>query len=146
MNGILLDPGSYRVDDGKWLVRTDGDCWPGCQDLSKPDTELGTFSVTYLNAIPVDHLGMYAAGVLACEYAKACAGVKCRLPSGVTSITRQGISMEVSAGLFPNGLTGINEVDVWVQMYNPHALTTGPTVWTPNQGGRARTTTSLPAF
>jgi hypothetical protein len=146
VDGVLLDPGTYRVDDGKWLVRTDGDCWPGCQDLSKPDTQVGTFSVTSLNAIPVDRLGQYAAGVLACEYAKACAGVKCRLPAGVTSITRQGISMEVAAGLFPNGLTGINEVDVWVQLYNPNNLALLPTVWSPNQGGKARTTTSLPAF
>lgn len=146
VDGVVLDPNTYRVDDGKWLVRTDGDCWPGCQDLSKPDTEAGTFSVTYLNAIPVDHLGQYAAGVLACEYAKACAGIKCRLPSGVTSITRQGISMELVTGLFPGGKTGIQEVDVWVQMYNPNALTTLPTVWSPNQGGKARTTTSLPAF
>jgi hypothetical protein len=144
VDGLVLDPSKYRVDNGRWLVRTDAGCWPDCQDLAKPDTAVGTFSVTYLNAIPVDALGQYAAGVLACEYAKACQGVKCRLPAGVTSITRQGISMDLVRGVFPDGLTGITEVDIWVSTINPNHLSMAPTVWAPNQSGRVRVTTSLP--
>ena len=74
IDGVIVDPWTYRVDDGRWLIRLNGECWPDCQDLSLADTEVGTFSVTYLNAIPVDSLGQYAGGVLACEFAKACSG------------------------------------------------------------------------
>lgn len=139
VDGQVLAASSYRVDNGMWLVRTDGQCWPDCQDLAKPDTEVGTFSVTYLNAIEVGGLGQYVAGILACEFAKACTGGKCRLPAGVTSITRQGISMDLSMGAFPGGITGIREVDLFVATYNPNHLAMTPTVWTPDQPGQVRT-------
>jgi hypothetical protein len=144
IDGEVLNPWSYRVDDGRWLIRLDGQCWPDCQDLGKPDTEVGTFSVTYLNAIPVDSLGQYAGGVLACEFAKACAGAKCRLPSGVTSIARQGVSYEIAAGSFPGGATGIREVDAWIARYNPYHLKTQPAVWTPDEPVLVRTVTIAP--
>lgn len=145
IDGKVLDPWTYRVDEGRWLVRLDGECWPDCQDLALADTEVGTFSVTYLNAIPVDSLGKYAGGVLACEYAKACAGGKCRLPSGVTSVVRQGVSYEIAAGSFPGGATGIREVDTWIARYNPNHLRTQPAVWTPDEPVLVRTITIPPA-
>lgn len=124
----------YRVD-GNRLVWVDStrDCgWPSCQDMTKPDTEVGTFSVTYLNAYPVDTLGAYAAGVLASEFAKACTGGKCRLPSGITSIARQGIAMDFATGAFPNNLTGIREVDAYIGLWNPTPIRQGATVWSPD--------------
>jgi hypothetical protein len=131
IDGLLVDPSAYRVDDGHLLVRTDGGCWPDCQDMTKEATEVGTFAVTFLNALPVTPLGEYAAGLLACEFAKGCATGKCRLPSGVTSITRQGITMDLVSGTFPDGLTGIREVDVYVYAYNPNHLPMVPAVWSP---------------
>ena len=131
VDGAVVPSTAYRVDDGRWLVRTDGHCWPDCQDLSKDPTQVGTFAVTYLNALPVTPLGEYAAGLLACEFAKACSGGKCRLPSGVTAITRQGITMDLAIGVFPDGLTGIHEVDAYVALYNPgHRRPTA--IWTPD--------------
>jgi hypothetical protein len=141
IDGVVLDPLTYRVDDGKWLVRLGDECWPDCQDMALADTEVGTFSVTYLNAIPVDALGAYAAGTLACEYAKACNGQKCRLPSGVTSVARQGVSYEIASGAFPNGETGIREVDTWVARFNPHHLRMPTQVWTPDEPNLVRTIT-----
>jgi len=38
LDGAVLDPSAYRVDNGNRLVRTDGGCWPACQDMSKPGT------------------------------------------------------------------------------------------------------------
>lgn len=90
------------------------------------------FNVTYLNAYPVDSNAAYAVGVLALEFAKACAGTKCRLPSGVTNIVRQGVSYEVQSGAFPNGFTGIREVDTFIGLWNPGALKRGATVWSPD--------------
>ena len=144
IDGVIVDPWTYRVDDGRWLIRLNGECWPDCQDLSLADTEVGTFSVTYLNAIPVDSLGQYAGGVLACEFAKACSGGKCRLPSGVTSVARQGVSYEIAAGSFPNGATGIREVDAWIAQYNPNHLRVQPQVWSPDEPVLVRTITVPP--
>lgn len=133
VDGVAVVPSKYRAD-GNRLVWTDpGACpWPICQDLSKPDTVSGTFSVTYLNGYPVDSIGAYAAGVLANEYAKACTGGQCRLPTGVTSIARQGVSFTVASGAFPGGLTGIREVDGFIAMWNPKGKTEGPRVWSPD--------------
>jgi hypothetical protein len=46
VDGSPLATGAYRVDDARVLVRTDGSEWPRCNDLAKPDTQAGTWSVT----------------------------------------------------------------------------------------------------
>lgn len=132
VDGVALATTDYRVDNRKWLVRLDGGTWPSCQDLAKADTEVGTFSVTYLNAIPVDGLGAYAAGLLACEFAKSCSGEACRLPSGVTDIVRQGVAYTVAATSFSDGLTGIREVDAYITSVNPSKLRMPVRVWSPD--------------
>lgn len=141
VDGVVVPPSAYRVDGGNALVRTDGEPWPVVQDMSLPDTEPGTFSVTYLPAYEVDGLGAWAAGVLACEFAKALsADKKCRLPSTVQTITRQGVSMTLAPGVFAGGVTGIMEVDVYIKAVNPHGLKSAPAVWSPDRRGFRRTT------
>jgi len=133
LDGEVTDPADYRVDGNRLVWVGADECpWPVCQDLSAADTEIGTFSVTFLNSYPVDDLGEYAVGVLAAEFAKACIGGKCRLPSGVTQITRQGVSMTVNAGAFPDGLTGIREVDAFIALWNPTPIREAPRVWSPD--------------
>ena len=133
VDGVIVDPGDYTIIRNQLTWIGGGDCpWPICQDLSLPDTEPGTFSVTYLNAWPVDTLGAYAAGVLAYEYAQACVGNKCRLPSNVTSLTRQGVTMEMATGSFPGGFTGIREVDAFIAIYNPRGVREQTRVWSPD--------------
>jgi hypothetical protein len=70
--------------------------------------------------------------VLACEFAKACSGGKCRLPGGVTALARQGLSMEIVASMFAGGTTSIREVDAYVAQVNPHGLKTASAVWSPD--------------
>lgn len=36
VDGVVLDPTAYRVDNGNELVRTDGGTWPACQDMVGP--------------------------------------------------------------------------------------------------------------
>lgn len=134
VDGVVLEPTEYRLDSGSILVWTgEGECpWPATQNMRLPDTEVGTFSITYLNAYPVDSIGAYAVGVLAREYAKACSGQKCKLPTGVTSITRQGVSMELVTGAFPGGMTGIREVDTFIALWNPTGLQRQASVWSPD--------------
>lgn len=122
IQGGTLAPTAYRVE-GSALVRTDGGTWPVCDS---------TFLVTYLQGAPVDGLASYVAGILATEFAKAQNGGKCRLPSGVTSVAREGISYEVAGGMFESGMTGIREVDAWVATWNPHRLISAPGVYSPD--------------
>jgi hypothetical protein len=125
--GCSLDLGHFHVENGNRIVRQGHECWPACLDLN----------VTYLPGILPDAAALWAAGVLACEFAKACdptsgAG-KCRLPSGVQSIARQGVTMQISeGGMFANGQTGIREVDAYVYSVNPNALKMPPMVWSPD--------------
>jgi hypothetical protein len=134
LNGGIVVADQYRVDGNMlvWVGDQSGCPWPACQDLAAADTEPNTFSVTYLNSYPVDQLGAYACAVLAMEYAKACIGNSCQLPSGVTSVVRQGVSFEVATGAFPGGVTGIREVDSYIALWNPEGIRQAPTVWSPD--------------
>lgn len=112
---------NWRLDDDRWLVRTDGEGWPCCQRLELDDAEPDTWSITYTRdgAPPVG--GRIAAASLGCQLALACqpeavdAGA-CRLPKRITSITRQGVTIAVldPLTLFADGQTGLAEVDLWV--------------------------------
>lgn len=125
IDGVVLDPASYHVEDGDLLVRDDGKAWPACGGKN--------FTVTYLNGHKVDAMGAYAAGVLANEYLKMLTVTKgCRLPSSVTNVQRQGLTFEVARGMFPDNMTGITEVDTFVALWNPHGLRTKPMVYSPD--------------
>lgn len=139
IGATTLDVGTYRVMGNKVVWFGDGDCpFPVCQDMGAPVGDPDTFSITYLNAYPVDTLGAWAGGVLAVEFAAACVGRgKCRLPANVTNIVRQGVSFEIAGGAFPGGFTGIREVDAYIALWNPDGLKRPPTVWTPNNQVRA---------
>jgi hypothetical protein len=131
LGGTTLDPTAYRVD-GSWLTRLDGDSWPTCQDLA---ADPPAFAVDYTPGAPVDGMGAYAAGLLACEYAKACSGEDCALPPSVVSVARQGVTYtfrDKTGNAFPGGMTGIQPVDAWVRRWNPHGLSTPPAVWSPD--------------
>lgn len=144
LSGVALSPSAYRVDNGDRLVRTDGECWPVCQDMNAgPDAE-GSFVVTYVQGYPIDDALNFAAGVLAAEFLKACAGDKsCRLPAGVASISRQGIQLDiVSRDPFDSHLTGIAEVDTIIAAYNPYGLRSAPTVISPDYRPNRATTWS----
>lgn len=132
LHGAVLDEFDYRLDNGRLLVAQNGVEWPTCQDLSQPYDGSEAFSVIYTPGIDPGNAGIWAAGVLAVEYVKACEGTKCRLPSSVTSLARQGVSMEFSQGMFAGGATGIREVDAFVLSVNPNHLVKPPLVWSPD--------------
>lgn len=120
-----LAPSTYRVEDGRYLVRLDGGRWPS--------TTGNNFVVTYLNSYPVDEMGAHAGGVMAAEWLKLITGdKKCRLPAGATSVSRQGINIEVAAGMFPGNVTGLPEIDAYLMLFNPHALRVAPRVYSPD--------------
>lgn len=120
-DGVTLAADSYFVENDTYLVRTLGQHW-GSEDVT----------VTYLNGHKVDTLGQHVGGVLALEYLRMQTNKKCRLPSTVTSAQRQGISLEIQSGMFPDGKTGIPEVDHYVVQWNPNGLKVRPRVYSPD--------------
>lgn len=143
VDGAVLPESAYRVDDYKWLVRLDGESWMCCQDLSLADTEVGTFSVTVTYGREVPTAGRHAAAILACELALSCTSNppgECRLPPKVQSVTRQGVSMVLlnPAEVLIQGRTGIAEVDLFVQAYNPTQKRMPSAVFSPDIKPKAR--------
>lgn len=138
LDGVTLEEDTYRVDNNNRLVRTDGGSWPVCQDMNL-DSGVGTFLVTYLDGNEVDGVGAYVGGLLAAEFAQACLGGNCALPSNVQTVTRQGITMELDPEMFQGGVTGNRTVDAYIRIWNPtDALPSG--IYSPD-APRARRTT-----
>jgi len=132
LGGVEVPLTAFRIDNTNRLVREDGMCWPACQDMGAPEGAPNTLTITYVPGIDPGPSGAWAAGVLACEFAKACSGAKCRLPSSVTAIARQGVSMTMQASMFENQQTGIREVDAYLLSVNPAHLLQPSLVWSPD--------------
>ena len=154
IDGVVVDPDTYRLDERRWLVRVPDPAdpttmlrWPACQAMGLPDTEDGTFSVTYRYGQDPPPLGIHAAGQLGCELYKACAGQECALPTGTTRTVRQGITIEKLAfsawayvparnargGRAAGWNTGLPLVDAFLAGYNPGGIKRRPTFWAPGR-------------
>jgi hypothetical protein len=124
IDGVVIDPGDYRVDKRKYLVRKNNGFWPSCQNQSLDDDEPGTFSVEYTYGVDPNEAALEAAKALACEYFHACAADgDCRLPQGAVKIIRQGVTIErlqPLASMLRRGETGILEWDTFVELYGRH--------------------------
>lgn len=133
VSGATVDPSAYRVDNGHLLVRTDGACWPYCQDLGKASGD-GVFTVAGVFGRTVPQELLDAAGILACELGKSISGQPCRLPQRMQSLSRQGVTVQFPAAssYLDRGLTGLNEVDQLVVQFNPARLMQGPRIASPD--------------
>lgn len=145
IDGTVLDASEYRLDQRRKLIRlanltttppTDR-FWPACQDLSLPDTEAGTYSVSYTWGADVPLLGRWAAAQMAAELWKAAPANQgdCKLPSRVTRVARQGLSMErllPLADLLRAGQTGLQYVDAFIAQVNPTKARRRSAVWSPD--------------
>lgn len=138
----IIPVDAWRVDNGQWLVRTDGECWPECQDYNT-DASDTFFQVTYMKGIPVPSVILRAAGELACEWARGCTGADCRLPGRVTSLTRQGMSVSLVDldTLLSHGLTGVATVDQVIRQFNPYGLASKMSISSPDWPPKSRTVT-----
>lgn len=124
IDGIVLDPAAYRLDAWRGitrLVRTDGECWPQCQDMNTSPGDVGSFVIVYRPGRPLPVAGQIAAGDLACEFARACAGGPCALPGQMASLSRNGVDLEMvdPTTFLEEGKTGIQTVDLFIQAVNP---------------------------
>lgn len=122
IDGEVVAPTAYRVQNRRWLRRVDGQLWPSHQDLNAADDAVDAFTITYERGIRVPAAGRAAAGRLAVEFLAGMIAGACALPSGATSVSRQGINVELAdiREWFTNGLTGIETVDLWIMAVNPY--------------------------
>lgn len=132
VDGVVL-PGSAWQINGNNLLRVDGGQWYRYQDTTLPITAVGTWQVTYVRGVPVPADGQWAAGVLACELAKAMVNSKeCRLPNNTQTVARAGTTISLDAKQLQQGYTGIREVDQWARLVNPKNHQSDPVVWSPD--------------
>ena len=141
IDGVVIDPSNYRLDQGKYLTYLDDangnpQRWPACQNLARADTETGTFSVTYTHGVLPPQIGLDAATQLACAIANAYA--ECALPAGTERITRQGIQIELGLpiqnrrGELPAGFEGLSLVKIFLATVNPNGNTRRSAFWSPD--------------
>lgn len=124
LDGLVLDPSAYRVDENRRLVRTDGGRWPMCQRMDLSDDQPGTWSVRITVGEDVPMLGRRAVAQLAAEFARDCVGEECTVPYNITSLTRQGVTLNfgdprnesVDAWI---RLLGLRVVRLFLATYNP---------------------------
>lgn len=142
-DGEIVPVDAWRVDNGQWLVRTDGECWTQCQDYNVDSGE-GTLFVTYQQGLAVPSVVAKAAGELACEWVKSCLGQPCRLPSRLQSLTRQGVSVSMVPfeDLLKHGLTGVATVDQVIMGLNPGGLWSRMRISSPDMPVTRTTTTA----
>ncbi len=143
IDGVVVNPVTYRLDQHRWLSRVRDPAapdvrlfWPHCQALDLPDTEPGTFSVSYLYGQEPPLVGIHAASQLGCELWKSCTGQDCALPTGTTRVTRQGITIsrtsfqrDIKTGIWA---TGMSIVDAFLSTVNPSGLKRRPSIWSPD--------------
>lgn len=101
----------YHVRNGRTIHRSDHKAWPSSQDLGKPTTETGTFSITYTFGVDPPLVVAKATTELAVQYMLLDqASANCQLPMGTTTATYQGLTvdmqraMESSAPLIQNAV------------------------------------------
>lgn len=125
VDGSTLDVSAYNLRDYRILQRIDGGLWPICNDLTKADTEVGTWSVTLTIGEPVPTLGQVAVGELACQFIKLLTNDKsCALPKPVQQLVRQGVTMNFldPNEVFANGRVGLYITDLFLSSVNPASL------------------------
>lgn len=149
IDGVIQDINEFSVINGRRLVWNSptGQCFPDCNDFGKDVTEEGTWAVTYRWGLEVPADGLFAAGKLASEFAKACVGDNaCQLPRRVQTLTRNGVSATFidDGNFFERGLTGIFDVDMWLRSINPYGLMGRSRVYVPGKITKAARTTWTP--
>jgi hypothetical protein len=134
IDGSLVDPNNYRLDDARILVRTDGQEWPLCQDWGKR-SGAGTWFIHLQTGRPVPVSGNLAVSELASEFIlNWCKSDKCRLPQRVTAIDRNGMTVALDdvQALLKGGQTGLTMCDQFIAAFNPSGLKHRSRVYSPD--------------
>ena len=125
IDGAMFPTSSYRLIDQCRLMRTDGQDWPGWQDLTKDLSESGTFAIRYEYGRPVDAVTKRAAIDTAIELIRLAVpdGNQRRLPANVTSTRASGVSltMQDRNQLIRELGSYLESVNRFMALHNPQA-------------------------
>lgn len=134
---------TFHIIGHRYLARLDGEAflsgnqWAVAGGSHDVAADGYVFEATVEYGMPAPRLLTRAARALACDFIKACCSSDqpCKLPERVTNIVRSGISMEVGSvvHLLEKGRTGIFEVDLAIQTFNPSKLQSPSFLWMPNK-------------
>lgn len=91
IDGLALDPSEYGLLDGYKLFRRSG-LWPSANDITKDDSEEGTFTITYSFGRTPNLSWKRAAIELICQMVKSESQSLTRL-RGIVSANVQGVSV-----------------------------------------------------
>ena len=140
INGVVVDSSTYRIDEGKWLVRTDGNLWPMRQDWWRDDDETRTWSVEFTAGKQPPIEARTVTAIYACELARSMCDLDCKLPARTQSISRQGVSQVVfdPLDLITDGMVGIPIVDTYVKSVNPYRRRRAARIVSPDVKRRVR--------
>jgi hypothetical protein len=152
IDGEVIPSDEYELRDHRRLVRLRTSAsaqpvarfgWPTSQIPDLPDTEPGTFSVTFKFGQRPPRMGVDAATRLAEYLALPRLGDRKHYPQRVTSMSRQGVSATVVdvMDVLKARATGIYEVDLFLLTYNPTRHQRQPRVFSPDRGRPRRTAT-----
>jgi hypothetical protein len=149
IDGIVIDPTTYRIDDRRYLVRVDqtGETFPCCQNLAAdPTVDVNTFQVAFEWGQAPPTSGRRACIRLATELAKAESGNPCNLPERVLNLQSQGISFALidPQTFLDKSRVGIYLVDLFLAAVNPHGLRRRSTVISPDIPRPVRRTSTSP--
>lgn len=150
IDGEVIPASEYELRDHRKLVRLRLSSsavpvarfgWPTSQIPDLPDTEPGTFSITYKFGQPPPAMGVAAATRLAEYIALPRLGDSKHYPQRVTSMTRNGVSaMTVDVmDVLKAKATGIYEVDLFLLTYNPTRSQRQSRVYSPDRAKPRRT-------
>lgn len=157
IDGVVIPADEYELRTHQELVRmrvnaetppTQRWGWPTSQIMDLPDTQPGTFSVTFTFGSPPPAAGQIAALKLGEVLALGEFGDTSRLPKRTVRIARQGVTADVASAVdvVAKGGIGIWEVDLFVKSVNPKGNQRQAIVWSPDVGRpRRQATPSLPS-
>jgi hypothetical protein len=90
----------YALVDGNRLVRTDGQVWPGTQDLATASTETGTFEITYTHGLVIPELAKRAASEIVCSFLNNDPQDTRKMHPNTRGINVSGVSIQLDQMLF----------------------------------------------
>jgi hypothetical protein len=141
VTSVALGPDDYaentwRYDkDTRTLWRVPPDVWPTKDEKWSNAGEGEAFVVTATIGVPPDAWALDVAARLVKELYLSCTGAKCRLPSNVTQVTSQGVTIRLRD---EEVNTFIPELAAWTHAVNPHGARLPGMVMSPevSEGGR----------
>jgi hypothetical protein len=130
------EPTSWRFDrESRMLYRVPPDVWPKKDEKWSNAGEGEAFVVDVQIGTPPDAWALDVVARLTKELYLSCTGTKCRLPSNVTTVTSQGITVRLRDNEIN---TFIPELGAWVAAVNPHGARLPAAVFSPDIAGSHR--------